>query len=133
MKSVVALSLAAMAAAGCGLLGGVQGSGVSKTEARKVGSFSKIQVQGSGDVVVTVGGPVSVEVTSDDNILPLIQTVVQDDTLIIKPTRSMSTRIGINFKVTVPALTAASINGSGDFDIAGIRAETFDVSISGSG
>ena len=44
----------------------IHGSGVSKTETRAVGSFSKIDLAGSPDVEVAVGADTSVVVTADD-------------------------------------------------------------------
>jgi hypothetical protein len=55
----------------------IQGSGVSKTESRSVGSFSKIDLSGSPDVEVAVGPATSVSVTADDNIVPIIETTVR--------------------------------------------------------
>lgn len=111
----------------------VKGSGNTATEARTTGQFSKLRIDAGGDVQVTVGQPVSVSVTADDNILPLIETHVTGDELVIRPTKSISTRNPIRVTITVPSLSSVKINGSGDVTVTGVNSPTFAASISGSG
>jgi len=111
----------------------IHGSGVAKTESRAVGSFSKIHLSGSPDVEVAVGPAVSVAVTTDDNLLPNIETTVKDDTLKIASKGSYNTSIGVKVKITVPALDVVSISGSGDIYVTGLKADEMDTGVTGSG
>src|SRR5215208_2438155 len=61
----------------------VRGSGIAKTETREVNGFSAISFNVIGKVVVTQGKTQSLTVTADDNILPLLETQVNDGTLVI--------------------------------------------------
>ncbi len=111
----------------------VTGSGKSITETRKVDAFEKISVHGSMDCEVTVGPAQKVEVIGDDNIVPHVETRVEDGTLHIDLRKSVNTKSNLVVKVEVPSLSAYSIAGSGDGRITGIRASEFAASISGSG
>ncbi len=111
----------------------IHGSGNIKTESRSVGSFSKIDLTGSPDVEVVVGSDTSLTVTTDDNILPVIETTVDGDTLNIGSKQSYSTSHGVNVKITVPALNGVSISGSGDIHVAGLKAGDMHVNVTGSG
>jgi hypothetical protein len=111
----------------------IRGSGVSKTESRAVASFSKIDLSGSGDVEVAVGPSQSVSVTTDDNILPIIETIVSGDTLSIGSEGSYNTKVGVKVNITVPALDGVSVSGSGNFHVKGLKAGNMDVGVTGSG
>lgn len=120
--------------AGCtGLFGGVQGSGKSATETRTVSGFNKIETEGAMDVVVRVGPQASLKVTSDDNIVPLMKTTVQGQTLTISLKENCSTKLGVRVEVTTPTLDGFSIAGSAGASIEGIDSQKFTAEISGSG
>ena len=121
----------------CGIPAGlVVGSGKSATEARDVPNFTAARLEGSGQVLVTVGSPRSVSVTADDNLLPLVLTEVEGSTLRLgfKPETGVRTVTPLVFRVTVPSLSGLAIAGSGD--IVGrspIRTDRLSLRIGGSG
>ena len=53
------------------------GSGRSATETRSVGDFQAVRLSGSMDLQVRQGTTASVQVTADDNLLALLETVVE--------------------------------------------------------
>jgi len=118
-------------ASGCGPL--TQGSGLAKTEIRTVDAFQSVSVSGSSDVDITVGPEQSVEITIDDNLLPLITSEVKNGQLKIGNEGRWSSRLGLKVKITVPELTSFAGSGSVDGRISGISSESFEGSISGSG
>jgi hypothetical protein len=111
----------------------IQGSGVSKIENRNVGSFSRINLTGSPDVEVSVGPALSVSVTADDNIVPAIETTVSGNTLNIDSKSNYNNRVEVKVKITVPALDGASVTGSGDIHITGLKGADMETGVSGSG
>jgi hypothetical protein len=111
----------------------IHGSGNSKTESRAVASFSRIDLAGSPEVEVAVGPDASVAVTTDDNILPIIETTVEGETLKIDSKHSYSTRLGVKVVVTVPALNGVAVFGSGNMHVAGLKAGDMDAKVTGSG
>lgn len=140
MKTILGLAAAALAISGCGKIGHifhqgpqVTGSGKIKSETRQVGSFTKIESRGSADCKVTVGKAVAVSVQSDDNILPLVETTVENGTLVISSKGSFSTSHGIVVTISVPSLESFNVRGSGDSLIQGVRGRSFSTEIAGSG
>ena len=111
----------------------IHGSGTAKTESRAVAPFSKIDLAGSPDVEVAVGPAASVSVTTDDNILPIIETTVAGETLKINSKRSYNTRLGVKVSITVPDLHGVSVSGSGNIHVEGLKAGDMDASVTGSG
>jgi hypothetical protein len=119
---------------GCSVQG-VKGSGKVISESRQVPEFRELRLEGRGKVALTQGNQSSIEVTTDDNILPSIETVVKDGKLIISHEKGKNLRpTKLNYTITVKDLQRASITGSGD--ITGksrFVSEDFYTYISGSG
>ena len=111
----------------------VEGSGVAKTEPREVGEFDKVHLNGSPNVNIVIGKERSVSVTSDDNLLAVIETSVEDGTLVIGGSKPFRTRLGVTVQITVPALTHVAVHGSGDVKVKALDAEKFKAEIQGSG
>ncbi|MFN7289273.1 MAG: head GIN domain-containing protein [Pirellula sp.] len=116
---------------GCNV--GIKGSGVSKTESRNVADFKSVSSEAVGDVNVTIGDSQSVEVTIDDNLLPLLVTEVVDGVLKVKTTGSFSTSIGLKVNVTTPSLDSIHSSGVGNIKIEGLDSEQLAVELSGVG
>jgi len=110
----------------------ITGSSHPATENRDTGAFSSIQVDGSASVDVTIGSTTAVTLTTDDNILPVIETKVSGDELHISSSKSYTTRIGLKVKITTPTLNGVAVNGSGDFHAIGLDTGTFSLAIMGS-
>ena len=111
----------------------VEGSGVAKTEPRDVGEFDKVHLNGSPNVNIVVGPERSVSVTTDENLLEVIQTSVEDGTLVVGGSEPFRTRLGVTVQITVPALTHVAVHGSGDVTVKELDAATFKAEIQGSG
>ena len=131
----------------------ITGSGNVISESRKVPEFRELRLEGRGKVALTQGNRSSVEVTTDDNILPSIETEVTNGKLIISHEKGKNLKpTTLNFFITVKDLAGISIAGSGDIigneefnserlytDIAGsgdiaikVSADRLESSISGS-
>ena len=111
----------------------VVGSGKITTETRKLAEFDAIELRISGDAHVTIGKPTPLEITGDDNILPLIKTEVHERRLVITAERSFKTKQAPKLKITVANLNAATIAGSGDMHISGVDNQSLGLNVSGSG
>jgi hypothetical protein len=113
----------------------VRGSGTVISESRQVPKFRELRLEGRGKVALTQGNQTSVEVTTDDNILPSIDTEVTNGKLIISHEKGKDLRpTTLNFAITVKDLEGVSIAGSGD--IVGndeFNSERFYADIAGSG
>lgn len=111
----------------------IVGSGVSATEARPVPGFTAVSVTAPFRLVLATGGPPSLEVTADDNVLPLVRAEVRGDTLYLGFTTSVSlTRAReIVCRVTLAELRLAEGSGAAVIDAHGIDAERLFVRLSG--
>ena len=117
----------------------ITGSGRSAAEVRSVPAFEAIALTGSIDLRVHQGTPQSVEVSADDNLLPLLETTVdegdQGPTLRVgfKRGGNISTRSPIRVSVVVPQLRALSGAGSGDMKIESFDTPSLRISLARSG
>jgi Putative auto-transporter adhesin, head GIN domain len=112
-----------------------KGSGKTMTDKRAVTGFDSLSLKGSFDVSLVQGAAEGVEVTGDDNIVPLIETRVDGNKLVIssKKGTSFSTRNPITIAVQAKNLNAIAVSGSGDVKANGLKVDALGVSISGSG
>ena len=112
----------------------VKGSGEVIAEERQLSEFETIKLKGVGRVFLTQGQAHAVSIETDDNIMPLIETEIQNDQLVIsqgnydlRPTR-------LDFHITVARLKGIAISGAGD--VVGksrFVSDDFAARISGSG
>ncbi len=112
---------------------GAQGSGVAASEIRTLAPFTGVELAGSNIVHIDVGGTQSVVVHGDDNLLKRVKTVVRDGRLVITTPGTFQTNAPMSVDVGVPSLTAVTLSGSGNVDVAGVAAKSFVVSLPGSG
>jgi len=111
------------------------GSGAFAGETRSVEGFDAIDVSSSVDVQVAVGPSFGVIVEGDDNIVPLIRTRVQGNTLEIDSEfgKSFSPSQPLTVLVTMPDLQGVGVSGSGNVTAVGVGGRSLDISVSGSG
>jgi hypothetical protein len=115
------------------------GSGRAQTETRTVAHFDAIAVSGGIQLTVRQGSTEGLQLSADDNLLPLIETVVepgrQGSTLKIRVRRgeSISTRLPMKATVDVITLQALSLAGSGRVDLGSLQTKDLRLSLAGSG
>jgi Putative auto-transporter adhesin, head GIN domain len=112
---------------------GIQGSGTAATETRDLAAFSKLDLAGSNNVTVRVGGEQSVVVHADDNLLQSVTTRVQAGSLVIGTTGSFTTKAPMSVEITVPSLDTLTLSGSGTLAADQVQAQQLTVTLSGSG
>lgn len=113
----------------------VEGSGQVVKSQRQVSGFKGLAVEVPSNVEVVQGGSEGVVIETDDNIAPLIETLVERDELkvrLIKRSTSLKPTI---LKITVNArnLEKVSISGSGKLNIEKLQTPILATHISGSG
>ena len=117
----------------------VNGSGTLRTEARAVTGFQAIAARGSIKLVLRQGSREGVELSGDDNVLPLIETQVVDHggvpTLEIgaKSGTSYSSRNPVVATIDLISLRALALAGSSDVACEALKSPALQVSVSGSG
>lgn len=138
LVSLVAPALVAMALLPAGAQAATTGSGKPASEPRSVAEFQAVASSGSMDLVVRQGAQ-SVQVEADDNLLPLLETVVENGrhgaTLLVrwKKGERIYTRSKVVVTVSTPKLAAVSNSGSGDIRVETFQTPALALSLSGSG
>lgn len=112
-----------------------KGSGVIKEASRPVEKFSRVMLALPATVTIVQGPTESLTISTDDNLLPLMSTRVENDELIIDAdkNRGFSTKESIKIRLTVKSLNSIRINGSGDVIGDQLQSDKFDILIAGSG
>lgn len=91
----------------------IDGSGDVVSETRSVVEFDRMLLKSSGDVVLKQGGVQSVEIETDDNIMPVIKTTVRDGRLVISTGEYNVNPTVLKYYITVENLNGITISGSG--------------------
>lgn len=113
-----------------------QASGQRAERAFEVGAFQSVALQGPHNVVVTVGGQPSVRAEGDTAALDMLDIRVENGRLVVATRRGWSwsgPNGAVTVHVTAPAISEASIGGSGDMRIDRVQGDRFEASIGGSG
>lgn len=108
----------------------IAGSGNVVQEERRVDPFSKIEFRGAGTLSICQGEKQSVSIKTDDNLLTVIDTVVTDGKLTIKPNNDLS-NFTLSLEVVVTNIDELEISGVGTMNLDSIEAEDLTVTISG--
>ncbi|MES2130011.1 MAG: head GIN domain-containing protein [Pseudomonadota bacterium] len=143
-KTIFALALAFSAAAfvpasqaqASGWFGeNVQGNGTIKKQSRDIHHFNGVSLALSGNVELKIGSTEGVSIETDENLLPLIETVVENGTLRIRAAKknvNLNTR---NMRVTVWAkdIDRVSVGGSGSIESDALKGSKLNFDVGGSG
>ena len=113
----------------------ISGSGTLKSETRNITGFTGIGLSLPAYVEVRQGNIESVTIETDDNLLPLVETVVENGSLKIRSLERNTNLKSKHMKIIVNAKTVESLSvaGSGDIRADALKAGKLSVSISGSG
>ncbi len=132
--------IALLGLAGCNLVGGESGdaiaaSGSGSDRSFQVGNFDSVSLAAHHDVVVTTGSAPSVRAEGAPRDLDDLEIRVRGSELRIglRDGTERRERSQVTVHVTVPALAAGTIGGSGNIRIDGVRGPSFRGTIGGSG
>ncbi len=110
---------------------GVKGSGVNKTETREVGNFTGIEAGGVYTLDITAGRSKSVQVSGDDNIVPLVTTELRGERLVVTTKGSIQPKATLKLTISAPVITLLSISGAAKVNLRGMGGESFQLKVSG--
>ncbi|NOK84956.1 MAG: hypothetical protein GFH27_549325n109 [Chloroflexi bacterium AL-W] len=117
---------------GCDL---VTGSGNVTTETRSARNFSKVVLAGQGEVIIKQTGTESLEVTADDNLIPILTSNVSNKSLSLNvdSRKCIVSATKIRFTVTVKDLKSVKLAGAGHINLQQIDTNTLTAQITGAG
>jgi Putative auto-transporter adhesin, head GIN domain len=111
----------------------IKGNGITATEKRQVSPFQAIKVEGAMNVNYSRAANVQVEVSGDQNLLPLISTQVVQGVLIISSKQSYQTQRPIAIELTSPSISAVTAQGAGDVNLKALSEKSLILDLKGSG
>jgi hypothetical protein len=114
------------------------GSGKVISQERQVSGFSKVELSGIGQLIISQGTTESLTIDAEDNVLPMITTTVTGDTLHIdfKNDNFQDNVIPskpIIYHLAVKTINAIQLSGAGTVDGANLTSDHLSVSSSGAG
>ncbi len=111
-----------------------KGNGVIKSQDRDIENFTAIKLTCSADLHI-VQGKTALTVKTDENLLELIETEVENGTLYISVKgRGFRSAKGLDVYITMPTLEKLMSSGSGDVEFGNtFKGNDIYISISGSG
>jgi hypothetical protein len=127
-RSLLILLLLLAGLAGCS---GVEGSGTPATDTRTVSSFSEIEVHGVVRLELVAGKSPTLELTGDDNLLPLVETKVDGARLIVRNTETVRPELPLVVKVTAEDVSKVVAHGAVEVDASGLDNDAFELSLHG--
>ena len=112
----------------------VQGSGRVKAETRQVSGFKGLALGLPGQVEVRTGSSEGLSIETDDNLLPLIETVVEGRTLEIRNKKGVNIKPrSLKIVVQTRGLESLSLGGSGSIAADRVAGSRMQFDIGGSG
>jgi hypothetical protein len=130
VPALVGALVLAISLTGCNLIGR-GGEGPLKSETRTTTAFSQVEVSNGIRLTVQIGPTQSVEVRAQENILPVIATDIQGDTLRIHSTQGYTTSEGVTVTVVTPTLSGISMSGGSQGTATGLAADSLRIELSG--
>lgn len=95
-------------------------SGKTAEERRVVAPFTRIELNGSGQVELSLGGEEAVVVSADEAALSFVETEVRDGVLVLGVKHGAPPRLGsVRYAVSAKSVDELKISGSGDVKVTG--------------
>jgi Putative auto-transporter adhesin, head GIN domain len=137
MKILTSLSIAlAVGLAGCNLISAtdrVKGSGIMKTEKRSLAPFDSLEVSCNGSIQAHTQGQEGLEISGDDNIIPLITTEVNNGILYIRSSKEYNSRDKLVINVSAPDLKKFVFSGAGKANLSNVKNDRVEIALTGAG
>src|SRR5215468_4223775 len=137
MKILTSLGIALVVGlSGCNLssaTGGVKGSGIIKTEKRSLVPFNSLEVSCHGSIQVHTQEKEGLEISGDDNIIPLITTEVNNGILYIRSSKEYNSRDNLVINVSAPDLKKFDFSGAGKADLSNVKNDRMEITLTGAG
>ena len=113
----------------------ISGNGIPATEGRITLDFKEVKSEGEFDVHITHGDEFEVVVNAESNIIPYIETNVNNNKLrvYIRGLHNVKNRLPMEIYITTPYLEGITQSGSGIITTDYFTTNDMDIAISGSG
>jgi hypothetical protein len=127
--AIFVLLAAAIGLAGCRFLG-VRGNGHITTEQRQIADFSELQGQGMFEIEWR-DGPPALSVTTDENLMGLVESVVRDNRLQLRVRERILPTHGLKVVVSSSSRAGCRLTGASELTAHGLTGDSFAVQTTG--
>jgi len=110
---------------------GVKGSGKAKVEVRPVAGFTAIDISGAIDVEVVIAPEPRVEVSGDDNLVPLIDTQIGSRGLAIRNRERVRPQVPLVVRVAAPKIVMVAASGATTVTMHGMQDDQLTIHVDG--
>ena len=120
--------------AGCDVFLGpsLVGSGILISEQREIEPFTKVAVSGAIEAEITRGDTPFVEISGDDNLVPIVITEVRGQTLVVRTANGrIKPQQDLQVRIETPEFSGADVSGACEVDIQGFDSDTVTLDVSG--
>ena len=111
----------------------VNGSGIVKTEKRSLTPFTSLEVSCHGSIQVNTQGQEGLEISGDDNIIPLITTQVNNGTLYVRSSKEYDPNGELKITISVPDLKRFVFSGAGEANLSNVKNDRMEIALTGAG
>jgi hypothetical protein len=136
---LIGLAAAASATTACSR-GHAEDGGPLVQKSYQVGNFTQVEVAGPFDVTIRTGAAPSVTAHGSQKLIDRLVVEVEGDKLVIHPESrhgwfnwGWGTNGEADIAITVPAISGATLAGSGGIDIDNVKGDSFEGTVAGSG
>ncbi len=132
-KSIFLAFVITVSLSSCSLFtSAVEGDSNVTKKVRNVGSFSGVELEGIGNIILTQGSQ-SVEIETDSNLQDLIKTKIEDGNLVIYQDENIEPS-KLEIYVSTPTISEIELNGSGSIICqSDLKGDELDIELDGSG
>lgn len=111
----------------------VKGSGNAIEESRDINYVSKVEINGNFKVDIVCGETNSLKIEAEDNILPFIETKVEDEKITIKTKEKITNLREIRITLTIHTLEELESEGKSTISVKSINSDELDIEMDGEG
>ena len=113
----------------------IKGNGNVKKQVRELAHFTAVSLSLPANAELRIGNTESISIETDDNLLPLIDTAIENGVLKIRPVKRNTGLQARTLKIVIYAkeIERLSLGGSGSIDADPLRADKLQFDLGGSG
>lgn len=111
----------------------VKGSGNTVNEERTIDYVSEVDINGNFKIEITCGKTNSLKIEAEDNIIPLVETKVDDEKITIRTKEKITNLREIRILLTIHSLTELDTDGKSTIIIKGVNSDELDLTMDGEG
>lgn len=111
----------------------IKGNKKVSTTSRKLTQFNHLTINLNADIEIIQSDSPSIEISADENILPLISSNINNKHLVLATNKNYWTTQGIKIRLSTNTLSTIKIEGSANLEMKNIKQNKLELYINGAG